>query len=264
MTVHISSQNPPCWNPSWLSDVCTTRKDPGSEWLARDKLGTNSITIKPETVSHVAKQSSWFPSPSCSPPRGPSPIKSLTVSACVSAGIIHFWVLDKRLFLSPGRGPPSCNICTIKMLPNSSLAANWKSSVGWKGKVALFRRPAISGEGGLMSKNQLWRFCSTMNVSKRRKGKLITVNHLGRGLEFSLSFTLCRLSSGEGHGNHSSILIWKIPWTEEPGRLQSMESLRVGHNSERLHFPFSLSGIGEGNGNPLQYSCLENPRDRGA
>ena len=33
---------------------------------------------------------------------------------------------------------------------------------------------------------------------------------------------------------------------------------------ERLHFPFSLSCIGEGNGNPLQCSCLENPRDRGA
>ena len=32
----------------------------------------------------------------------------------------------------------------------------------------------------------------------------------------------------------------------------------------RLHFYFSLSYIGEGNGNPLQYSCLENPRDRGA
>ena len=34
--------------------------------------------------------------------------------------------------------------------------------------------------------------------------------------------------------------------------------------TERLHFHFSLSGIGEGNGNPLQCSCLENPRDRGA
>ena len=34
--------------------------------------------------------------------------------------------------------------------------------------------------------------------------------------------------------------------------------------TERLHFPFSLSCIGEGNGNPLQCSCLENPRDRGA
>ena len=32
----------------------------------------------------------------------------------------------------------------------------------------------------------------------------------------------------------------------------------------RLHFHFSLSCIGEGNGNPLQCSCLENPRDRGA
>ena len=31
--------------------------------------------------------------------------------------------------------------------------------------------------------------------------------------------------------------------------------------NERLHFPFSLSCTGEGNGNPLQCSCLENPRD---
>ena len=155
---------------------------------------------------------------------------------------------------------------------------------------------------------------------------------------------------------HSSTLAWKIPWTEEPGRLQSMGSLRVGHNSmtslslftfmhwrrkwqptpgflpgesqgrrslvhcrlwdhagsdpteatwhqtnvrrrqwhpipvllpgkshgwrslvgrslwgledldttERLHFHFSVSCIREGNGNPLQGSCLENPRDGGA
>ena len=34
--------------------------------------------------------------------------------------------------------------------------------------------------------------------------------------------------------------------------------------TEQLHFDFSLSYIGEGNGNPLQYSCLENPRDGGA
>ena len=60
---------------------------------------------------------------------------------------------------------------------------------------------------------------------------------------------------------HSSTLAWKIPWTEEPGRLQSMESLRVGHNWATS---LSLSCIGEGNGNPLQCSCLENPRDRGA
>ena len=107
---------------------------------------------------------------------------------------------------------------------------------------------------------------------------------------------------------HSSTLAWKIPWTEEPGRLQFMGSLRVGHDwatslslftlmhrrrkwqptpvllpgkshvwrslvgyspwgctesdtTERLHFHFLLWCIGEGNGNPLQCSCLENPRD---
>ena len=58
---------------------------------------------------------------------------------------------------------------------------------------------------------------------------------------------------------HSSTLAWKIPWMEEPSGLQSMGSQRVGHN-----WTTSLSRIGEGNGNPLQCSCLENPRDRGA
>ena len=48
---------------------------------------------------------------------------------------------------------------------------------------------------------------------------------------------------------HSSALAWKIPRMEEPG------------TPERLHFHFSLSCIGEGNGNPLQCSRLENPRD---
>ena len=59
---------------------------------------------------------------------------------------------------------------------------------------------------------------------------------------------------------HSSTFAWKIPWTEEPGGLQFMGSLE-SDTTERLHFHFSLSCIGEGNGNPLQYSCLENPRD---
>ena len=107
---------------------------------------------------------------------------------------------------------------------------------------------------------------------------------------------------------HSSTLAWKIPWTEEPGGLQSLGSLTVRHDwatslslftfmhwrrkwqptpvflpgeshgrrslvgcspwgreesdtTEWLHFPFSLSCTGEGNGNPLQCSCLENTRD---
>ena len=55
----------------------------------------------------------------------------------------------------------------------------------------------------------------------------------------------------------------KIPWMEESGRLQSMGSLE-SDTTERLHFHFSLSCIGEGNGNPFQCSCLENPRDEEA
>ena len=62
---------------------------------------------------------------------------------------------------------------------------------------------------------------------------------------------------------HSSTLAWRIPWTEEPGGLQSMGRKELDM-TERFPFHFSLSCIGEGNGNPLQCSCLENPRDRGA
>ena len=62
---------------------------------------------------------------------------------------------------------------------------------------------------------------------------------------------------------HSSTLAWKILWTEEPGRLQSTGSLE-SDTTERLHFHFSLSCIGEGSGNPLQCSCLESPMGRGA
>ena len=62
---------------------------------------------------------------------------------------------------------------------------------------------------------------------------------------------------------HSSTLAWKIPWTEKPVGCSPW-----GHwesdRTERLHFHFSLSCIGKGNGSPLRCSCLENPRDDGA
>jgi len=81
---------------------------------------------------------------------------------------------------------------------------------------------------------------------------------------------------------HSSTIAWKIPWTEEPGRLQSMGSQRVGHDFPN-DFPGGSDGKasvynagypgsiprwgrspGEENGNPLQYSCLEYSMDGGA
>ena len=59
------------------------------------------------------------------------------------------------------------------------------------------------------------------------------------------------LLPGKSHGRRS--LVGCSPWSrKEPD------------TTERLHFHFSRSCIGEGNGNPLQCSCLENPRDGGA
>ena len=61
---------------------------------------------------------------------------------------------------------------------------------------------------------------------------------------------------------HSSALAWKIPRTGEPGRLQSMGSLRVGHDWATSLSLFTF--MHWGNDSPLQCSCLENPRDGGA
>ena len=102
---------------------------------------------------------------------------------------------------------------------------------------------------------------------------------------------------------HSSTLAWKIPWTEEPGKLQSYgvakswtqlnnftftffhyaRALLIINSTTTLYFPGgsdskesacnagdpgSIPGsgrsLGGGHGNPLQYSCLESPTDRGA
>ena len=70
-----------------------------------------------------------------------------------------------------------------------------------------------------------------------------------------------------------AFIIWRRRWHPTPvllpGKSHGWRSLvgcsPWGHKeldmTERLHFHFSLSCIGEGNGNPLQCSCLENPRD---
>ena len=70
--------------------------------------------------------------------------------------------------------------------------------------------------------------------------------------------------------------IWRRQWHPTPvllpGKSHGRRSLvgcrlwgrKESDTTKRLHFHFSLSCIGEGNGNPLQCSCLENPRDGGA
>ena len=65
----MSSQNPSSWNPSWLSNVWATMKDPESEWLVRDNPETITIIIKPKIESHIAEGSltlllaTWVPLP---------------------------------------------------------------------------------------------------------------------------------------------------------------------------------------------------------
>ena len=59
-------------------------------------------------------------------------------------------------------------------------------------------------------------------------------------------------------------MTWCLLSTEERARENQLEISSTFNTTERLHFHFSLSCIGEGNGNPLQCSCLENPRDRRA
>ena len=83
-------------------------------------------------------------------------------------------------------------------------------------------------------KNNFFFFCHTMWLQWRRQWHPTPV-----------------LLPGKSHGQRS--LVGYSPW----GR-QELDS------TGRLHFHFSVSCIGEGNGNPLQGSCLENPRNGGA
>ena len=74
----------------------------------------------------------------------------------------------------------------------------------------------------------------------------------------------------------TTVLCWRRQWQPTPvflpGKPYGHRNLvgcspwgcKESDTTERLPFHFSLSSIGEGNGNPLQCSCLENPRDSGA
>ena len=132
---------------------------------------------------------------------------------------------------------------------------------GWK------RPERQQGGGGLtlISDRQL-RGGSPEGETERTRARRQDSVRLPRGQLGPLATHQTRIVCGslkKAMAPHSSTLAWKVPWTEEPGGLHSM-GREESDTTERLHFHFSLSCIGEGNGNPLQCSCLENPRDRGA
>ena len=105
----------------------------------------------------------------------------------------------------------------------------------WKKKMLLKKRPFAMGELWVRSEeDKFYERNFLENYNRRRQWHPTPV-----------------LLPGKFHGQRS--LVGCSPW----GRYES-------DTTEWLPFHFSLSCIGEGNGNPLQYSCLENPRDGGA
>ena len=109
--------------------------------------------------------------------------------------------------------------------------------MGWRGTLnfAVFEMNIAMGfPDGTVVKN------SPANAGDLRDK--ISIPRLGRSPE-------------EEMAAHSSILAWRIPWTEDPGGLQSMGLQSWTQLSRHT---------GEDSGTPLQYSCLETPMDRGA
>ena len=103
------------------------------------------------------------------------------------------------------------------------------------------------------------------HINKASGGDVSMANVKLRSIEINLWFehdsTLTSLE--KEMAPHSSTLAWRIPWRKSLVGY-SPWGRKDSDMTEWLHFHFSLSCTGEGNGNPLQCSCLENPRDGGA
>ena len=111
---------------------------------------------------------------------------------------------------------------------------------------------------GTIGRNMLKSILVRAWEEKRRAGEKASVV-----LENTHTHTHTHTYLEKAMATHSSALAWKIPRTGEPGELQSMGS----QSQTRLSDFTSLTSYfitGEGNGNPLQYSCLKNLMDRGA
>ena len=116
----------------------------------------------------------------------------------------------------------------------------------WKNSNELFGQPNISYWGLWLKKferhgsnersinftvTQIW--IPEVYPGMEAEGRFVGVIHAGREI-IILNCIELNNSAEKAMAPHSSTLAWKIPWTEEPGRLQSMGSLRVGHDWETL------------------------------
>ena len=175
----------------------------------------------------VAESSSWVPSPSCPLPGRPFPIMSLALSARVSPRTLLFQALDKSPLSGCGRGPPSCNSCTLRY------------------QVFI------------------------QEVQRQRKGVRRQLCAPASSDSLSCAFSLSILPSLALKERCISqtlpvpfLYVCLTPTLGFPGGSDSKES--ACNAGDQGSIPGSGRSPGEGNGNPLQCSCLENPMDRGA
>ena len=150
---------------------------------------------------------------------------------------LNWGYFSKCYFIIPGDGEQwKCRLVSLKELPS-----NLRHAVGLVS--SLKNRASESGtKGGLGMGNKLDCFCQWVKVSMVSwfwKGGCLWLPSLFRGKRCDQEWVLCPLKPlslalehilEKAMATHSSSLAWKIPWTEEPGRLQSMGSLRVRHD----------------------------------
>ena len=116
----------------------------------------------------------------------------------------------------------------------------------WASLVAAYGFSSCGAQAYLL--HSMWNLARIEPMSPALAGEFLTTVPSGWRRQWQPTPVLL---PGKSHGQRS--LVGCIPW--------GCEELDT---TEKLHFPFLLSCIGEGNGNPLQCSCLENPRDGGA
>ena len=137
--------------------------------------------------------------------------------------------------------PPRLSLCLSFPAPTSFLCALCKTQVRTQRGVAICK----PGRGLSSETDSARTFVLDSLASRTVKIQTSNVKSFSQRRQWQPTPVLLPAKS---HGRRS--LVGCSPWDCEES-----------DTTERLHFHFSLSCIGEGNGNPLQCSCLENPRD---
>ena len=147
------------------------------------------------------------------------------------------------LFSSDGQSIRTSNFSISLSSEYSGLASFW---IDWFDFLAVQETLKSLLQHNSSKASILW--CSAFFIIQFRHpfmttGKTIVLTRWTFvGKVMSLLFNMLSRLVGEGNGSPLSTLAWKIPWMEEPGRLQSMGSQRVGHDWVTLLFALLLEG----------------------